>query len=313
MKIRIKEKVFDTCKFQSSKTPIYVGVNEIKVDLISYPPNPYKVIVEMALTTWGSNLKKWILLSPEERFYAVSSVLRKKALPLGLESPLFVFGVSNVSRSSFDQIARTRIGATISSLGWNNIHSETGFRIPNEIFDKYDKYEEISSCLEKIKSLYCDMVLNGISWQSAREILPLGLLHWFYFSITYLALQNFCSRRLCFSEKEDTVATAWLMRERVKEKFPLLALCLRPSCDFSKRCSYHLEDSLPEHMGSLFKSCGRNLCNVSNPNVEFDIPSTDVNNLRSQLGINIPNADEDLPPVKFDDLEKKDIEAFSND
>lgn len=314
--ISIKDKVFNTSVLTSPVTDMYIGVKDIKVGLIDCTENPYKSIVDMALATWGTtSLKRWEILSPEERFYVVSRVFKRKALPLGLESLIFLFSIENVSRSSFDQIARTRIGATISSLGWNNIHTQTGFRIPNEIAKKrqndFDFLYELEQCLSHIKDLYHRMVEDGISWQSAREILPLGLLHQFYFSITYMALQNFCSRRLCFSEKEDTVAVSWLMRERVKERFPFIASHLKPACDASGRCGYHSGDSLPEHMGSLFKPCGRNKCTVNNLNIEFDIPSTDVNDLISQLGISIPKSGEDIPVSDFDKLSAIDKKIFN--
>ena len=268
----------------------------------------------MALMTWGDVKYKWSVLSPEERFEVSKKVLQKKALPLGTESPSYLFRIWGVTRSSFDQIARQRIGATFSSLGWNNIHSQTGFRISNEVVDHEDYAEFeclIKDCLDKIKNTYITMISKGVSWQSAREVLPLGLLHWFNFSCTYSTLQQFCSRRLCFSEKEDTVAVAWLMRQRINEVTPFLSSFLRPSCDWSKRCGYWVGDSLPEHMGSLFLPCGRNPCRIEGIEPEFNIPSTNVKNLERDLNIIIPRNDEDLPVTNFSELEDLDKELFN--
>ncbi len=307
----IKNKIFDTNHLTEVKTPMYVGVEGIEVNLVSRPNNPYRGMVDMALATWGSDIESWSKLSPEERFSVVKRVMLRKALPLGKESPSFLFSISGVTRSAFDQIARQRIGSTFSSLGWNNIHTENGFRISNEVSKNFSR-SEIENFVNCSKKIYSDMIKSGISWQSAREVLPIGLLHWFHFNVTFEALVSFCNRRLVFCEKEDTVATAWLMRERVREIFPYLASFLRPSCDWAKKCHYHSEDSLPEEMGTLFMPCGRNPLTMNNkPNVDFNRPSTDVNDLKSQLHINIPESSEDLPVNKYEDLDSKDKELFN--
>jgi thymidylate synthase ThyX len=300
-------------------TPIFNGVKGLKVTLEHSIDNPYKGIVDMALATWGSDIHKWEKMIPEERFGVFTKVMQRRALPLGRECPIFLFGIDGASRASFDQIARQRIGSTFSSLGWNNVHNATGFRISNEIIENNSEWEsEISIVLEQVKTLYKKMIDSGISWQSSRALLPLGLIHKFYFSVTYEALIAFCSRRLCFSEMEDTVAVAWLMRERVKEKFPLMATYLRPSCDQGGKCSYHPGDSLPEEMGTLFLSCGRNPMgelakNKTNEElgVFFNRPSTMNDDLENDLGIYIPKSFEQKSPDEFYKLDIKDKELFS--
>lgn len=308
--INLKDKVFDTNKLTEIKTPISRGVKGIEVDLVQCIENPYKNMVNMALATWGSKLEKWSMITPEERFGVVKQVMNRKALPLGKESPIFLFGITGVTRSSFDQIARQRVGSTFSSLGWNNVHLENGFRVSNEILDNnYGEtyYFKIIDLVDKIKVLYSDMIKDGISWQSAREVLPLGMLHWFHFSITFEALLAFCSRRCCFSEKEDTVAVAWLMRQRVKEKFPYLASYLRPACDNAGRCLYHTDNSLPEEMGTLFSCCGRNLVKMVNePNIDWDRPSTNILDLERDLDIIIPRSNEDKPVESYEELKIED-------
>jgi len=308
----LKDKVFTTNKLTDVKTPIYRGVKGINVELVSFSHNPYKGMCDMALATWGDKINKWEILSPSERFHVVLKVLQNKALPLGRESPSFLFSIWGVSRASFDQIARQRVGSTFSSLGWNNIHTENGFRITNEIIENNDKWiKDIETCVNNIKELYSEMIKAGVSWQSARDILPLGMLHWFHFNLTYESLCQFCSRRLCFGEKEDTVATAWLMRERIKEVFPLLSYFLRPRCDWSKKCNYHVGDSLPEEMGTLFEPCGRNKCVVEKPNVDFHRASTQVTDLEIDLNICIPRSNEDIPIIIFEDLNPLDKVIFN--
>lgn len=310
--MNIKEKIFDTNKLTEPETEFYLGVKGIEVNLVDYPKNPYKNIMEMTLATWGSKINKWGLLSPEERFKVVKLALKRKALPLGLESPTFLFSIDNVSRSSFDQIARQRIGSTFSSIGWNNVHTKTGIRVPREISDNPTLYRIFKKRCEDIKVTYYDLISSGISWQSARAILPMSLLHKFYFSVNFMSLVAFCGRRLCFSEQEDTVATAWLMRERIIERFPFLGKHLRPPCDYSKKCNFQTGDTLPEEMGALFSPCGRNKCKCV-PNIEFNLPCSDRERIMSDLKIYIPKSDEDFPVKEYIELSIIDKELFNAD
>lgn len=306
----IKNKIFDTSCLTFLKTNFFEGVKGIEVDLIDYPQNPYKEILTMSLSTWGSRINKWEILSPEEKFKIVKYTLDRKALPLGLESPSFLFTIFGVSRSSFDQIARQRIGCTFSSVGWNNIHFQTGIRIPREIGDNEDLVKIFKKNCHEIKDVYYMLIKSGISWQSARSILPMGLLHWFSFSINFMSLQTFCSRRLCFSEQEDTVATAWLMKEKVKEKFPFLSKYLRPTCDYAKKCLYQ-QENLPQEMGALYKSCERNKC--ENQKYDFNLPCSDRHRIMNDLNFYIPNSNEEWPEKSYNELSNIDKELFDAD
>lgn len=189
---------------------IDVGVKGIMVELVEYPRNAYRPLVNMAMATWEYGEDSWRDMLPIDRFDIALRVLSNNALPLGRENISFLFRISNLSRASFDQIARQRIGATFASLSSCYVHDDTNIRLPNEIGNKH--YKDIADLIDKVKDKYLSMVKEGISPQSARMILPIGLEHSFYFSITLEALMAFCKRRLCFSEQEDTVAVAWLMR-----------------------------------------------------------------------------------------------------
>jgi thymidylate synthase ThyX len=68
-----------------------------------------------------------------------------------------------------------------------------------------------------------------------RSILPMYLAHNFIFSANFAAIQNLLSKRMETSEMEECVAFSILVREEIKQKFPLLAEYLRPACDSAKR------------------------------------------------------------------------------
>lgn len=290
------------------RTPIFRGVEGIKVELYDANVNPYKGMFNMVTSTWGKKIDKWPDVSPENRFKVVKAVLEFKALPGAMEHPTFCFGIERCSRSAFDQIARARIGAVFASQGWrDNDHSDIGFRVPEVVCEDPEAFSAVTDALDNCKRVYHKLVQTGqANWQDARSVLPISACHMFSMSINYLALRNFCNKRLKFCEQADTVAVAWLMRKRVLEAFPLLGSYLRPSCDGRGVCEYHQSYSLSEAFGCLFRSCGRNIDKDSDGYATFNSSCTDAKTLAKQLGIKIPGPKEELPPQRWEDLAESD-------
>ena len=286
------------------ETPFFEGVRDIKVELFDYPVNPYLAIFNMATSTWGNRINKWDDTSTEGRLWVIKSVLEFKSLPNAMESISFTFGVENCSRSAFDQIARSRIGAVYSSMGWrDNDHSDIGFRVPQSIWNNLEERERFISLCLLAKEYYHGLVKSGKSnWQDARAYLPISACHNFSMAMNYMALRNFMGKRLKFCEMADTVAVAWLMRERVMEKYPLLGSYLRPSCDWKGKCEYHQNNMMSEAFGCLLKECGRNVCLASDNYAIFNYACSDRDVIQEQLGMKIPLADEDMPVDGYDDL-----------
>jgi thymidylate synthase ThyX len=286
------------------ETRFYPGVTGIKVRLVDWPANPFKALVTMVTSTWGGtwDTNRWAKLSPESRLHVILSVLNRKTLPNAMESLSFTFEVSGLSRSAFDQIARARIGAVFASMGWrDNEHGQIGFRVPQSIWRDPHKRAVFIEGRERDKEDFMKMLAVGGNWQDARAALPISATHRFTCSFTFMALQNFMSKRLRFNEQEDTVATAWLMREVLKEKFPLFAQWLRPADDWVKRCLEHDGNEF----GNLFRCSGRWPCEQASDEFTFASVCSDRDTLCDQLGIHIPLGDEDYPDahVSLDNLE----------
>ena len=294
------------------KTEFFEGVRGINVEIYDYPTNPYKSLFNMATSTWGNKINKWPATSIEGRFFVVKAVLDFKSLPNAMEAPSFTFGVERCSRSAFDQIARARIGAVFASMGWrDNDHSDIGFRVPQSIWDDEFTRKAFIEVCKTAKTFYHDLVNRGISnWQDARAALPISACHNFSHAMNYMALRNFMGKRLKFCEQADTVAVAWLMRERIIDKFPLLGSYLRPACDGSGICGYHQEYAMSEAFGCLFKECGRNKCLATDEYATFNKSCTDKDTLIEQLEIKIPNADEDKPVTEVGNLKMSDRILF---
>lgn len=296
------------------KTEFFEGVRDINVELYDYPLNPYKAMFNMATSTWGNTINKWDEVTSQARFLVVKAILDFKSLPNAMEAPSFTFGVEKCSRSSFDQIARARIGAVFSSMGWrDNDHSDIGFRVPQEVWDDKDSLSRFIETCNIAKMNYHYLVNKGkANWQNARAFLPISACHSFSMAMNYMALRNFCNKRLKFCEQADTVAVAWLIRERILDKFPLLGSYLRPSCDWKQRCEYHQEYAMSEAFGCLFKECGRNECLATDDYASFNKSCSDKDIIEEQLCIHIPDNIEDLPISNYFDLDPIDKELFGS-
>ena len=127
-------------------TEFYQGVKDIQVDLVpgSYASNPYRALYTMATATWGGvwDTDRWEQVSPKARFDVVKAVLGRKTLPNAMEVPTFMFEIAGPSRSSFDQVARARIGAVFGSMGVrDNNHANIGFRVPDSIWNDTGRLE----------------------------------------------------------------------------------------------------------------------------------------------------------------------------
>jgi thymidylate synthase ThyX len=283
----------------TNETKFYRGVEGIEVNLVDWPTNPYRALVTIATSTWGNvgNLNRWENMSPEARLYVVNAILNRKCLPNAMEAISFTFDIAGPSRSAFDQIARARIGAVFGSMGWrDNSQADIGFRVPEGIWKNEERKNRFIEGRLKDKEDYLAELDTGQSnWQDARAVIPISACHRWAMAMNYMALSSFMSKRLQFNEQADTVATAWLMRERIKEKFPLLASYLRPASDHARKCVEHVGDEMAQAFGCLFQCSGRWPCDLASDKFTFNESCSDRDTMIEQLGIYIPEGAEDLP------------------
>lgn len=294
------------------KTRFVRGVEGIWVDIIDGPENPYKAIYAMAISTWtpfgSSTLRRWDEASPQTRYEVVRHALEAKALPLAMEAPKFTFEVHGVSRASFDQIARSRIGVVYASLGGrDNDFSDVPFRISESTWCDPERLESKQRAIRAAHVGYIDEIERrdssymGPTFETARECLPISVCWRFVISINYASLRGFCSRRMSFSEQPDTVAVAWLIRDRLMKSdgFPLLATYLRPACDYRGNCGFHVPGDRSEAFRGLNVSCGRHPlaapCDYLLEYADHQSPGTYRGTFEKQIGIPIPGPGEDMP------------------
>ena len=300
-------------EFAKNKTEFFDGVEGIKVKMIDYPANPYKAIYTLACSTWGDHLDKWKETPTHGRLEVVKAALEGNVLPACLEAPKFAFTIENLSRAAFDQIARARYGVAYGAAGVrDNNWLDCGYRIPNAIARNVKMKSKVKKTVLNCKNTYSYIVGKGKqSWQAARCVLPMNIAYRFSMTIDYFSLKGMCANRMKFCEMEDTVGVAWLLREALKERFPLLAAYLRPGCDFTKKCQYHKAYALSEYFGCLFAPCGRNKDENEYKYSTFNESCSDSKLIAKQLGITIPKPT-DWEKITADAI-KKDIDYFGRD
>lgn len=267
------------------------GGEGIEVDLLNHETNWYAGMFVMAVSTWGgphdSGVDKWNRSTPEERAMVVESILTRKGLPLALEHPSFLFEVRGASRSAFDQIARARVGVTFASMGArDNPHANFEVIVPPSTFDSIPAREALVTAAEGVQRQYVELLDDGRSWQDARAVLPMAMMHRFMMNASFTALQNICAKRLQFCEQYDTVAVAWHLKKEVTRYYAMLGEALRPGCDFVKRCTYHDVSPLAEMYGAMFRACGR--WPDPHPWYDFNESSTDPSDIESWVGPVVP-------------------------
>ena len=329
-------------------TALVRGCSKLQVEMVpkSGPSNPYRTLVEAAGATWGNNFyhPKWEQLSPENRFRVALAVLTRNTLPQAVEPPTWTWRVYGTPRHCFDQHCRARIGATFFSIGCrDNCKLDSDFILYSDLFDRmFDGVEqgkgmvllEDTNTLRWIqnkgtltdfgrqairtllatKEMYKQVIDDGKgSWQTARAFLPMSYHHPYHFSMNFLALQGQCARRMQFCEEEFIVGLHWLLRETIREKFPLMANYLRPGCDFNHKCGYAKNYALSNAFGCLFAGCGRYPSGTEY--ATFNTSCTDMEAMRLQLGIDIPRPEDwiEYDHNDYEKLDEKDKLLFEED
>jgi thymidylate synthase ThyX len=285
------------------------GGEKIEVDLLTGPPVTWaRDLFIFATETWGGTndrgLDKWVRSTVDARKRVVLAVLMRKALPLALELPTFLFEVRNCSRVAFDQLARARVGVTFSSQGTrDNAHPDIDVIVPPRIWDNPSERAMFMEYARHAKEGYVNRLRSGMaSWQDARYLLPQGIVHRFAVNLNYAALSNLLGKRLMFCEEHVTVATAWKLRKAVWDAgYSLLAVPLRPSCDFARRCTYRDHDQVGELFSNLFSGCGRWPDPL--PIGEFNYAAADKEDIEAWLGEAVPDGQ---APIAWEEAASRD-------
>jgi len=294
-------------------TVYHKGVSNIEVEIVNDEDyNPYKLIFEAAVATWGDEFyeSKWYETTPENRFKVVLAALTGQTLPQALEAASFTFIVRGASRSAYDQHARQRFATFYSQGVRDNSRIDAGFRFPTELYDDSDLHDDIVKYVEQYKILYKRILEKGKgSYQSARCIMPMGMTHNYKFSANLLALKSYMAQRLKACEQADTCATAIAVRYQIDKRYPLIGSVMVPGCDMSKRCQYHKSYTLSEMFGCLFRGCGR-WPDDDYEYATFNNSCSDYDTIENELGYTLPKPEDITVPQTYDELSLRDKRFF---
>ena len=297
-------------------TAIHAGVENIEVELIEAPRNPYHVLFEAAVATWGdeSYRAKWSEVSPEHRFMVVKAALSGQTLPQALEPVVFSFIIRGASRSSFDQHARQRLATFFSQGCRDNSRLDAGFRIPFELTPEgggdRGLYQDILEHVRDYKRLYKRILKQGAgSFQSARCLMPMGMTHNYKYAANLGALKSYLAQRLQACEQADTVQVAICVWTEIEWKFPFIASMCKPGCDYAKKCTYHQASTLSECFSCLFAGCGR--WPDTKPYATFNRSCSNYKEMAEQSGMSFPSPAEWPVYNEFKDLSDSDKALLS--
>lgn len=209
----------------------------IKVELLSYTPNPDKLVAAAAKLCYSAVGIDDILekLDPEK----VSTFLTKLR-DNGHESPLehvsFSFGVEGVSRALTHQLVRHRI-ASFSQQSQRYVKmKDLEVVVPPTISTSPEMSETFDKTIKLLGEVYQQMLDSGIPAEDARFILPNACATKIIVTMNARSLLHFFEVRACTRAQWEIRELALQMRSKVKEVAPVLFRLSGPTCETLGYC-----------------------------------------------------------------------------
>ena len=224
-----------------------IGCSKLKVKLLNYPNDIKLALISFLSQTWGPtfDLNNY---TEEEITNMINLALSGKTLSTALESINFTFQIDGLSRASSHQLVRVRIGSGFSQKGMSDAYyGDIDYVIPASIVavNKLDIYQK---SMEKARAAYIEIFKSGVSYQDARFVLPHCVTTSLVWTVNFLALKNFCNKRLMRNQSWEMNALCQLIKFEIEKIYPELSNVLVPCCDYSKKCC---------SFGNLFEGCGK--------------------------------------------------------
>lgn len=226
---------------------VKIGSSHLKVKLLNYSNDITLPVVSFLSQTWGPtfSLDEY---SEEEIQGMMDIALEGKSLSTVLECIQFTFQIDGLSRASSHQLVRVRIGSGFSQKGMSDaFYGDADYVIPASVVAAR-KEKEYMETVEKAIELYKELVKLGVTYQDARFILPHAMTTSLVWTVNFLALRNFCGKRMQRSQSWEMNMLCQLIKKEVGKIYPQLAATLLPFCEHSGKC---------QSFGNLFEGCGK--------------------------------------------------------
>lgn len=227
----------------------------MKVELLSYTPEPEKVVAAAAKLCYSSAGIDDVLngLTPEK-----TDSFIEKLMSMGHQSPVehvsFTFGIEGVSRALLAQITRHRIASYSVKSQRYVTEGQFEYIIPPEIeadekakakfteamINAQENYNDLADILKKRH--FADFIAQGVpekqaanmaekkAIEDARFVLPNACETKMIVTMNARSLFNFFNHRCCNRAQWEIRDLAEQMLELVKEKAPTLFKYAGPSC-----------------------------------------------------------------------------------
>jgi thymidylate synthase (FAD) len=210
----------------------------MEVKLISSTPNPEYVVTFAAKTCYSTLTSH--NLDVESMKTDTQKAMIKKILKSNHLSPLehvsFTFSIEGLSRAALAQLTRHRI-ASYSVRSQRYVSEENfDYIIPNELLadkkitNNNDLLNKYLKFMDDTKSLYKDMLSQGIKKEDARYILPNCTLTNLIMTMNARELLHFFSLRCCNRAQAEIRTLANNMLAIVKELAPNIFAKAGPNC-----------------------------------------------------------------------------------
>jgi thymidylate synthase (FAD) len=208
---------------------------ELSVSLISYTPDPEKVIANACLVCYSS--KELGFQNKELTDDKISKIINnviKRGHTSVLEHANFTFAIEGISRACSHQLVRHRI-ASYSQQSQRFVDFE-GFSyvIPPEIKNKPEMKKVFKDEIENLHKIYITLRKSGISKEDARFILPNASTTKLILTMNARSLLNFFKLRTCNRAQWEIRILAREMLGRIIKIAPALFKDAGPPCRIHK-------------------------------------------------------------------------------
>lgn len=204
----------------------------MKVELLAYTPEPDKVIASAARLCYSNKADIQTIMNGFTQ-ESIEKFVQDLA-NVGHESPFehvsFTFGIEGTSRIVSHEAVRHRI-ASFSQRSQRYCGEETfSYTTPKTIQDNSDFLQKYTNKIEELKSLYSEMVANGIPKEDARYILPNATHTRFIMTMNARSLLHFFNLRCCNRAQNEMREMANQMLKLCKEVAPTIFKNAGASC-----------------------------------------------------------------------------------
>lgn len=199
----------------------------MKVELISFTPNPLKVLWVAARNCYSSKkpTELWNENDSKENIINFLRKLYERGHLSVFEHVYFTFAIEGISRACSHQLVRHRIASYSQK-------SQRHTKVSDFVIPKSCKNEsEINQFLEESLNLYEKLINIGIPLEDARYFIPNAATTDLVMTINLRSFMNLCNERLCNRAQWEIRKLTKKMRDEVIKKTGIPERFLVSKCE----------------------------------------------------------------------------------